>query len=72
MTVLHQYGKFLEVRSLACVDNGRVFVEPLRHELTQHCKGRVFQLEDISTPEDNVQIDFVQEKVYIYRQKKPT
>tara|TARA_B100000745_G_scaffold292208_1_gene232840 strand:+ start:155 stop:355 length:201 start_codon:yes stop_codon:yes gene_type:complete len=64
----------LEIRNLSCVDKGRVFVHPLETDDWYLATGPNFvkEVEHITTLEDVVQIDFQNEKVYIYRPKKHT
>lgn len=65
MAFQHHRGMRLTVRKLSCIDAGRIFVAPLRGEKTTS-PGQVFQIEDVTTECDIIQVDMSRNEVYIY------
>ncbi len=68
MAFQHHRDRKLTVRRLSCIDKGRVFVKPLRDEKTTF-DGQVFQIEDVTSPDDIIQIDLAEKEVYIYSKR---
>ncbi len=69
MAFQHHRDRKLTIRKLSCIDHGRVFVCPIRGESTTS-QGSIFNIDDVTTPDDIVQVDLGREEVYIYSPKQ--